>query len=320
MGKKHAGAIAGDSRAELAAVCDMDAGALKEVQEATGAVHAHTDYRELLSSDDIDAVHIALPDHLHTEVTVDALRSGKDVLLEKPMATSTQDAELIAEAASGAGRIMMVNFSNRWMAAFRKIKKSVREGQIGKILFFSGTLSNTLHVPGEMLSWGGHSSPTFFLLSHVADIARWLIEDEISSVYALKTEGVLSSRGLDTHDTMTAALKFSGGAASSIDTAWVLPESLPRPVFSYYRIIGTEGFIVWDRHNNKFWIYGSSGLIHEEDYEEPEPGFFELSVRHFISCLNGEETPVGNETDGLANTRALCGIIESANTGKIINL
>ncbi len=319
IGRMHADVVNRHPGARLLAVCDSDRKALGEVTDQTGAEFAFCDYKELLSVPEIDAVHVALPDHLHTQVVVAALREGKDVLLEKPMTTSVEEAELIAGTVRETGRMLMVNFSNRWMNAFTRIKKIIKDGGLGTVRHFSGMLSNTTYIPCRMLGWSGNSSPAFFLLPHVMDIAAWLLEDEITGIYAIKTCGVLESKGIKTHDTMAALCSFAGGASAQVETAWILPETLPRPVHSYYRVIGTDGMAIWDRHNDTLQVYSSSEIIIDEKYEEPPPGFFEKSVSHFISCLNNEEEPVSGVEDGLRNVRAICAMEESARTGRVIS-
>jgi len=318
MGNLHAEAISKHPEVELRAVCDIDRQKAEDVKNKTDADLIFTDYSELLSDPEINAVHIALPDHLHKEVTVLALRNGKDVLLEKPMTTNVEEADCIYDTVSQTGRLFMVNFSNRWMLAFRKMKKIIQEGRIGSVRHFFGMLSNTTYVPHNMLSWSGSSSPTFFLLPHVTDIARWLIQDDVESVFALNTEGVLKEQDIDTHDTMAAALRFSNGVSAHLETAWILPESLPGNIHSYYRIIGSRGMIIWDRHHNRLQVYENDKIIYDKPYSEPDPGFFGLSVRHFISCLNGKEDPIGGVEDGLKNTQILCAIKKSSETGEVI--
>ena len=98
----------------MIAVVDLNTARAEQVAEAHGA-RAFTDYEAMLRSVDIDAVAVATPDHVHCAPVVAALRAGKHVFLEKPLATTAQDAREIVAAAASANVVAMVNFSQRYV-------------------------------------------------------------------------------------------------------------------------------------------------------------------------------------------------------------
>ncbi len=128
QGEKHIEVSSLAPNATLVAVCDINEDAARSQALKHGAQHVFSDWQELLAMDEIEAVSIALPDHLHREVTVAALQAGKHVLLEKPMATSVEDAEAMVAAWEDAGTKLMINWSNRWMPAFAKTKARLEAG------------------------------------------------------------------------------------------------------------------------------------------------------------------------------------------------
>jgi predicted dehydrogenase len=116
-------------RCELALVCDADPARVQATGENLGV--RWTDDIAEVAAPDVDGVSIATPDHLHTAVTMRILEAGKNVFVEKPLATSVEEAEQLAAAAARSGRIAIVDFQNRWNPAFIGIKESVSKGEIG---------------------------------------------------------------------------------------------------------------------------------------------------------------------------------------------
>ena len=110
LGKSHLRACKQFPYAQPVAVCDINGERAKEVAENFG-VEAYTDYEDMLAKADMDVIHVATPDFAHRDPAVKSLQAGKHVLLEKPMATTLDDAKAIAEAASAADGKLMVNFS-----------------------------------------------------------------------------------------------------------------------------------------------------------------------------------------------------------------
>ncbi|WP_419992415.1 Gfo/Idh/MocA family protein [Streptomyces boninensis] len=130
--RRNLAAAARDAGARLAAVCDLDEGVLAQEAERLGAGIAETDYRRLLDRDDLDAVLVATPDHTHAPITIDALRAGKAVYLEKPMATTLEDADAVLRTAYETGSRLYVGHNMRHMGVVRLLRDLVARGDIGR--------------------------------------------------------------------------------------------------------------------------------------------------------------------------------------------
>ena len=113
LGKVHLKACTQFPYAQPVAICDINGERAKEAAEEFD-VEAYTDYEDMIDKADLDVIHIATPDFAHRDPVIKSLQSGKHVLVEKPMATTMDDARAIAEAAKAADGKLMVNFSNRW--------------------------------------------------------------------------------------------------------------------------------------------------------------------------------------------------------------
>ncbi len=117
---------------QLAAICDTYAPMLRRAQRAHPDATRHTDYREILSDADVDAILVATPSHLHRQVVVDALAAGKHVYCEAPMAHSVEDARAIGEAANAADdQIFQVGLHLRTEPQYRSVFQFIRSGAIG---------------------------------------------------------------------------------------------------------------------------------------------------------------------------------------------
>ncbi len=132
-GETHAQIYSTYPLSELVAVCDINKERAEEVAKLHGVRKSYTDYRELVSDDEVEAVAVVTPDFAHTEIAMAALESGKHLLLEKPMAKSVDECEKIISAVEKAGVKFMVDFHNRWNPPFVKAKRSLDKGDLGKI-------------------------------------------------------------------------------------------------------------------------------------------------------------------------------------------
>jgi len=130
---------------EIAAVCDVDRHRLQEaVQKAGGKAEAYSDFRKLLERKDIDAVIVATPDHWHALPTIHACEAGKDVYVEKPVATTVAEGRAMVDAARRYGRVVQVGMQQRSGAHFQRAVEIVRSGALGTI-----TLCRTWNVGNE---------------------------------------------------------------------------------------------------------------------------------------------------------------------------
>jgi predicted dehydrogenase len=120
-------------------------------REATGVDEraVHHDYRELCARADVDAVVISSPDHWHHLHTMEALRRGKDVYLEKPMTYTVEEAKEITEVVQAGGRILQIGSQYASMDHFWKAKKAIEDGLVGQVVWASGGFGRNRNIRGE---------------------------------------------------------------------------------------------------------------------------------------------------------------------------
>ncbi|MHC4593822.1 MAG: Gfo/Idh/MocA family protein [Planctomycetota bacterium] len=138
VGRKGSGnmkAFQGNSGAEVVAVCDVDAGYRETARQTAGldARSAYSDFRDLLTRDDIDAVVVVTPDHWHVPISIAAVRAGKDVFCEKPLTLTIAEGRVLADEVKRYARVFQTGTQQRSSDNFRFACELVRNGRIGKL-------------------------------------------------------------------------------------------------------------------------------------------------------------------------------------------
>ncbi len=240
-GKLFARALASVDGVELAGMSDPDPVARERAGRAFD-VPVREDHHQLIA-DGLDAMVVATPDFAHREIAVDGAAAGLALMVEKPLATTTQDAQAITDAVNAAGVSCLVAFENRWNPYFIAAKAAIDRGDLGEVVSVDAVLSNTTFVPTRMLPWSGSSSPAWFLMPHTVDLTMWLSGQRPQSVSAWGRRGELAARGIDTLDAVHALVGLDGGGVGNLQSSWILPETLPSIVDFRVEIAGTAGTI-----------------------------------------------------------------------------
>ena len=133
ISRVHLAALKDMPQARIAAVCDIDPNKLSAAKEATGA-DAYSDWKELLRRDDIDIVHVLTPHYLHAPMSIAALKAGRHVLTEKPMASEINDALEMIRVSDTAKGTLNVIFQNRYNASTVELKRLIDSGETGRLI------------------------------------------------------------------------------------------------------------------------------------------------------------------------------------------
>lgn len=186
----------------LKTVCDVRPEAVKEAQQKYRIPNGTTDYRELLADPEIQGVLVVTLPAQHAELTIAALRAGKHVYVEKPLAESVEQCEQIIAEEKKSGKHVAVGFNRRFAPAYRLAKKLLDANGGGQNFFYriSDTYSYT---------WGKDYPPgvrVFHETCHIFDILRYFTGSDVESVYCIQSRG----------DDEVIALKFKSGPVASI--------------------------------------------------------------------------------------------------------
>ncbi len=221
---------------------------LAEVARATGAKTAVSDYRELLKMGEIDAVYIsATPETTHYPMARDWLAAGKHVFLEKPIAMELAEAdELIALARKNELKFT-IGYSQRFNPKFAYVRKSIRNGTIGKPV--SALVSR--HITrglGKKISGRVKLSPAAMECTHDLDFVLWCLEPaKPVRVYSQANYGAMqAASGAPIADTQWITVTMDSGLSFVVGGGWSLPPGYPNFSTTWIEMVGTEGALLVD--------------------------------------------------------------------------
>ncbi len=277
MGQNHVRNYSEMEGVELAGISDVDQKRV-EAMATQFKTKAFTDYKKMLA-EGLDAVSVVVPTKLHTQVVLDALEMGTHVLVEKPIADTTENAELMIEAAKKAGRILMVGHIERFNPAVIKLKEIIDSGTLGKIVSIStkrvGPYNPRIRDVGVILDIGVHD----------IDIISYLYGKKISSVYAIA--------GADIHsfeDHASIILRMDHNFAGVVETNWLTPHKVRQ-----LTAIGLKGVAYLDYINQTVQLHDNE-WIRKAKVEPSEP--LKNELKYFVDCVAKGKDPKPCGEDG----------------------
>jgi len=332
-GSLHAASYGSDvelGKAKLIAACDTNENAAKSMANEHSMDAYYTKVQDLLERKDIDAVSICLPHYLHADVTVAAVKAGKHVLCEKPMATTLEGCDRMIKAAKEAGVKLMIAENHRFLPAHTKIKELVDKGRIGEILLaraFEGvdgylylSKPNFWHFTQDKAGGGTLLDAGV----HRCAVLRWLLGD-VAFTHACWLEKLVVRFEKLAEDNAIMLLKFKSGAMAEV----VVSDTVASPPTNRLELYGTEGTILEDHswrkpvmvYSNKPGPWAYEWEIPEVEHE-PYPGYYPISfrneVKHFVDCILEDKEPEMSGEDGKAAVEMILMGYLSAKTGKIV--
>jgi len=221
---------------------------LAEVSKSTGARTATSDYRELLRIDEIEAVYVsATPETLHYPMARDFLAAGKHVFLEKPIALELGEADELVALARKNRLKFSIGYSQRFNPKFAYVRKSIREGTIGRPVsaLVSRHITRSL---GKKISGRVKLSPAAMESTHDLDFVLWCLEPaKPVRVYSQANYGVMQeTTGAPIADTQWITVTMDSGMSFVVGGGWTLPPGYPNFSTTWIEMIGTEGAVMVD--------------------------------------------------------------------------
>ncbi len=336
MGRSHIRCYRASGIAEVAAICDVNKGALERVGEEFGVEARYTNYDEMLRAEKLDAVSVVLPNALHEPFTVKALRRKLHVLCEKPMAHTLASAKRMAAAARKSRRLLKINFSYRATPAARWLRAAVDEGKLGRIYFARTGWHRRRGIP-KFGGWFGRKElagggPLIDLGVHRLDLAWWLMGRpepvaasgaayaEIGPRLAKKQRKVFT-----TEDLAAGFIRFKNGAVVAVEASWASNCEKQENMFT--ELYGSEGGAVqrnftegYDFESLLFTELGGRQVNVKAKLPAKTPDG-ENSIAGFARlALAGKTRAEGDWRDGLAVQKMLDGIYRSARLGREVRL
>jgi scyllo-inositol 2-dehydrogenase (NAD+) len=299
MGRRHAENVAALwPRARVVAVADARAEAAQAVAEALQC-DWYADPRELLARTDIQAVVIVTNADTHASLAVEAAERGKDILVEKPLSLSVDEARRAVTAAERHGVRLQVGFMRRYDPAYRQAWESIQRGELGQPVLFSG-ISRDMQPPPRSY-FASPSAGGIFIDSgiHDFDAARWLLGDEVDRVSA--TGAVVACHDLtdvQPIDVGVVTLRFKGGSLAVI-------QLYRNAVYGYdirTEILGTKGaVVVGDLHRYPVQRMFPDGIRHDMSHAwlERFAEAYALEMADWVQRMSTDRPPAVTGEDGV---------------------
>jgi len=294
----------------LKALCGRDEAGVKQAAETFGWLEYETDWRKLISRDDIDVIDIAAPGNLHAEIAIAAAKAGKHVLCEKPLGNTSAQAKEMLDAVNEAGVKHGIFFNYRKAPAVALAKQLITEGTLGKIYHWRGTyLQDWIVNPNFPLVWrlqketagsGSHGD----LNAHLIDTARYLVGDiaEVNGILEtfVKQRPELASTDdrmggtasdkmgeVTVDDASVFMARFENGAIGTFEATRF---ALGRKNYNRFEINGSKGSVVFNMERpNELEVY-------TEDTRTGTYGFRTVSVTSGQDPYSGHYWPTAHNT------------------------
>lgn len=323
MGSMHASIFSHEPRAELVAVVDRDIErAMALAGELGGNVKAYASHVDLLAAEDLDLVSICTPDHLHLEPALAIAAKGINLFVEKPIASTMEDAAKIVEACKTAGVKLGIGYLLRFDPRYYKARELITTGKIGKPIHIYAR-RNSARTEGPA-RYGGTLPLALHVTVHDVDMVLWMLEGQTPvSVYAQQTDILLGDLG--TQDTIAAVVRFSGGTVVTFESAWSLPGGARHMIDARMELIGTEG---------SFEVQcGDSGLYFADNQTSREidtqhwpiienrvGGDLKLQLASVLEWLDGGPSQVASGEEAIRSLELTRALIRSAESGEVERL
>lgn len=300
-GKNHARIYRELAETELLAICDIDADKAKSAAKQFGA-KAYTNPAKMLKNSSIEAVSICTWSTSLAETALKALNAEKHVLVEKPMAANTKQAEKLLVAAEKKKVHLTVGFLMRFIPGIQHMKKAVTDKSIGELV--CATAKRVSQWP-ERIGDVGVVKDTAI---HDIDAVGYLFNEDPIAVYA-KTG---SMRNKKFEDYAQILLTFEGEKTAFIESNWLTPYKTRTLVAT-----GSEAIMKLDYITQELTIENAKQTV-QPRYAMQEP--LKLELQHFANCSMKKEKPLITGADGLKALKIAEAALQSSATGKVIRL
>jgi len=290
FGEYHVDTLKQLPAVDVVAVCTRRENRLKEIADKYHIQKTYTDYHDLLADKDIDMVTVVTHVKDHLKPTVDAIRAGKHVFLEKPMAGSVEECDEIIAEVEKTEKFFMVGHICRFDTAYALAKEEIDAGNIGKIL--------SMHARRNLACWITDSSldkisALFGDGIHDIDLMFWYTGAKPKSVYAQ----TMNTRPNFAYDDLGWALfRLDNDAIAVIENVWCLPDNVPFAIDARMEIIGTQGTIYIDNSGSNYMVLTKKGISYPQSTYWPmvhglRRGYLKEEFDYFIKCVASGKKP-----------------------------
>lgn len=276
----------------------------------------------LIARSDVDAVCVCTPEDTHVDIATAALRSGKDALIEKPLAPSVAGARQICNAAQASGRLATVGHLLRFEPHYHAIFRRLQTGVLGDLQYAYAWRESTRAAGTRYVT---RSTIAMHLMVHDIDLLRWYSGSEVTRIQAAAAHPGAQHTGPGASEAMTAILEFSNGMTATLVHSWALPSTSPSPLRTGLRIVGTKGEAEVDLTRPAPAFAHVDGHSHEltEYFFELETGqiagCLRSQIEHFVQCVKTRAAPLVSLEDGVRAVEVAEAVLHAASgAGEVV--
>ncbi|WP_314196086.1 Gfo/Idh/MocA family oxidoreductase [uncultured Arthrobacter sp.] len=332
--------------AEIAGIASSSPASAARAKDRFGVEQAYASAQDLVEDDMIDVIHVCTPNATHLALAEAALKAGKHVVCEKPLATNVQDAAHLVELAASAGTVATVPFVYRFHPMVREARERIASGQTGRISTIQGSYLQDWLLSRDDDNWrvdaglGGASRAFADIGSHLCDLIEFVTNDRIIRTGAISRtlfSGRANHKDVQTEDLVAAVFTTEAGAVGNLLVSQVAPGRKNRLMIE---ISGTESTMQFDQEAPEtLWLgkrAGSELLVRDPEVLSPEaarlsvlpaghPQGYQDAFNAFIAdtyaAINGDiRDGLPTFRDGLRSAVLTESIIESSKGGEWVDV
>lgn len=303
---------------------DLSEERLNHMRSLYPQIETTTDYKRVLARKEIDAVVVATPPETHMKLAVEALRAGKHVFVEKPLALSTAEGTAMVEEAQKAQRVLIVGHTFVYTAAVNKIKEVIASGELGQVMYISTTRVN-LGIFQENIN------VVWDLAPHDVSILNFILDAPPESVATQASSYIRKN----VEDVAFLTLRYPNDVLAHVHVSWLNPNKIrsttvvgSKKMLVYDDISALEKIRIYDKgvtvtpHYDTFGEFNLSyryGDILVPRLDDSEP--LKVACQHFVDCVEKGTTPRSSGIHGLNVVRVLEAAVESIREdGRVISV
>ena len=309
-------------RVRVVATCDIIEERAEEACHEMGAEASFTRFEDLLDNDGFDLVDICTPVSNHAEMAIRALRAGKHVICEKPMALTPEDATRMIQTAAEAKRGLYIGHTRRFDRRWVQVKDHLTAGRIGDPVSVRWSERCRAAFPKGDWRWDPRNGGVVMDVGvHVADLFAWFLDAQPTGVYAKTLSIGEEAREQGCADFGIVQVGFTGRKQGMMEVSWAHPKKYA-PFYSTLEIIGTRGKLTLSDRGatpmavvkNEIAVPRFSTLL------STFPETFIDELNHFLDCIEGKASPRITLADAQTAVRVISSSLESVSTGRAISL
>ncbi|CAN7748489.1 Gfo/Idh/MocA family protein [Paenibacillus sp. LjRoot56] len=302
------------------AVCDKDPVRAAAAGAAFGSSYHSTDHKRILEDKEVQAVLVCTPPWATPAITIEALKAGKDVLCEKPMATTLEAAKQMAEAERLSGRLLQVGFTYRHGPLMDALREWIESERLGRPLQIRlSTFDEEWDPEGNpehyerILNTLRHGPPCIHDGAHAADHLAFLTG---STPIRITARGLTSRPEFPSPNYNSALIEFANGDQAKLEIGWFFPGFPP----GEFQILGPKGMAYLDRAKGEAILISNRLTERLQLSENRVTSCFRVQLQKFLTSIELRQTPVPGSQEGISSLLLTLAFVQAMETGESVRL